>query len=43
MADRICEATSRDLTREKWTRFVGLDVPYDETYEPCLTTAYMNE
>ncbi|HUF08776.1 MAG TPA: hypothetical protein VMO47_05610, partial [Rhodothermales bacterium] len=39
MAGRVCAAVgARELTREEWARFVGEDVPYEESYEPCSTT-----
>jgi len=43
MAERVCEATRRDLTRDEWNRFVGLDVSYDDNYQSCLTTAGLTE
>jgi WD40 repeat protein len=39
MADRICSTVNRDLTRDEWARFVGLDVRYDENYDSCLAQA----
>ena len=43
MAERVCEATGRDLTRDGWNRFVGVDVSYDDNYQSCLTTAGITE
>lgn len=43
MAERVCEATGRDLTRDEWNRFVGVDVSYDDNYQSCLTTAGLTE
>ncbi|MGA7306235.1 MAG: WD40 repeat domain-containing protein, partial [Rhodothermales bacterium] len=40
MADRICTAVDdRELTPDEWSRFVGVDVPYHDNYEPCATRA----
>ena len=29
--DRACRRANRNLSRDEWTRFVGLDIPY----QPC--------
>jgi len=40
MADRVCPAVgARELTRDEWIRFVGVDVPYAENYKPCGSKA----
>lgn len=40
MAYKVCDAVgSRNLTRDEWSRFVGVDVPFDQNYVPCSTQA----